>query len=69
MSDQAQIADYRLSLCARCPEQVVTMGARRCRLCGCFLNLKARMMSESCPAGHWPAVGRGFFSQLFGGQG
>ena len=26
----------------------------RCRICGCFINLKARLPHEECPVGKWP---------------
>ncbi len=26
----------------------------RCRLCGCFTNVKARLDHEECPIGKWP---------------
>jgi hypothetical protein len=67
VSPDAQMSAQRLALCSRCPQQIITMGARRCRLCGCFLNLKARIPSETCPAGVWPARPEtGFLRRLFG---
>jgi len=64
--DEKQIAEQRLALCDQCPHLCHTMGARSCNLCGCFVNLKARMMSQSCPAGVWGPQSKGFFASLFG---
>jgi tetratricopeptide (TPR) repeat protein len=41
----------RLRTCAACEHHTGV----RCRLCGCFTNLKARMAHEECPIGKWPA--------------
>jgi len=46
--DQAEI-DRRLELCRGC--QFWT--GNRCEKCGCFMKLKARMKSASCPIGKW----------------
>ena len=31
------------------------LGLVRCRACGCFTAVKARLPHEHCPAGKWPA--------------
>ncbi|MGZ5996121.1 MAG: DUF6171 family protein [Isosphaeraceae bacterium] len=38
----------RLELCRTCPQFDADQG--RCRLCGCFMSLRARIQSSSCPA-------------------
>jgi tetratricopeptide (TPR) repeat protein len=40
----------RLQTCAACEHHT----GLRCRLCGCFTNVKARMAHEECPIGKWP---------------
>jgi tetratricopeptide (TPR) repeat protein len=39
----------RLRTCAACPHYTGV----RCRLCGCFTNVKARLAQEKCPIGKW----------------
>jgi hypothetical protein len=39
----------RLDTCAACEYHT----GLRCRLCGCFTGVKARMPHEKCPAGKW----------------
>ena len=45
-------ADYekRLEICDACNERV----GSSCRLCGCFLKVKAQGRAFECPAGKWP---------------
>lgn len=47
------VSKYRLKICNNCEFS----GKRkvRCKLCGCFLTLKSRCISEtnSCPIGNW----------------
>jgi tetratricopeptide (TPR) repeat protein len=40
----------RLELCASCEHHT----GLRCKVCGCFTNVKTRMAAETCPAGKWP---------------
>jgi tetratricopeptide (TPR) repeat protein len=40
----------RLTTCAACEFHT----GLRCRLCGCFTNVKARMPHEACPVSKWP---------------
>jgi hypothetical protein len=40
----------RMNICQSCPE----LGAlNRCNQCGCFMNIKVRIYSASCPLGKW----------------
>jgi tetratricopeptide (TPR) repeat protein len=41
--------ERRLRTCAACPHHT----GLRCRLCGCFTNVKARLPYEECPLGKW----------------
>ena len=38
--------ERRLSVCARCPEK---LGDGTCRMCGCYVVLRARPASGRCP--------------------
>lgn len=44
--------DYqkRLAVCEACAEFIA---GRRCRICGCFMDVKARMATTDCPLGKW----------------
>jgi tetratricopeptide (TPR) repeat protein len=46
----ADVLEGRLRRCGDC-EYFTGM---RCRVCGCFANLKARLPHEDCPLGRWP---------------
>jgi tetratricopeptide (TPR) repeat protein len=46
-----QALQRRLRTCAACSHHT----GLRCRLCGCFTNVKARMAHEQCPLGKWSA--------------
>lgn len=43
----------RLNICAVCPMLRAGLLGPRCAKCGCFVKLKARLATESCPAGKW----------------
>jgi hypothetical protein len=49
-STQPEIAQKRLRTCEMCEHHT----GLRCRLCGCFTGIKARMAHEECPIGKWP---------------
>jgi Family of unknown function (DUF6171) len=40
----------RLQVCSTCEHHT----GLRCRICGCFTLVKAKLHHESCPAGRWP---------------
>ena len=44
--DQAE-QDRRYLICLSCPQFVVA--DERCLLCGCFMSLKSKLVSSSCP--------------------
>lgn len=46
-----ELAGERLKVCREC-EQFQKL-SRQCRLCGCFLDLKAKLLEAACPAGKW----------------
>ena len=47
----AAIQQKRLQTCATCEHHT----GLRCRVCGCFTNIKTRLPHEECPIGKWPA--------------
>jgi tetratricopeptide (TPR) repeat protein len=40
----------RLQTCAVCEHHT----GMRCKICGCFTDIKSRMLHETCPIGKWP---------------
>jgi len=47
----AETQRLRLQTCAACEHHTGV----RCKICGCFTNVKSRMLHEDCPIGKWPA--------------
>jgi tetratricopeptide (TPR) repeat protein len=45
------VQQKRLDTCASCEHHT----GLRCKICGCFTNVKSRMLHEDCPIGKWPA--------------
>jgi hypothetical protein len=41
----------RLTICATCEH--FRAGMQQCRLCGCFMQFKARIEQAKCPDGRW----------------
>jgi hypothetical protein len=50
-SVSAEVQERRLATCATCEHHT----GLRCRICGCFTNVKSRLAHESCPIGKWSA--------------
>jgi tetratricopeptide (TPR) repeat protein len=44
------VQQKRLDTCAACEHHT----GLRCKICGCFTNVKSRMLHEDCPIGKWP---------------
>lgn len=40
----------RLAECEKCPHRT---RLKRCQFCGCFVYLKARLTTETCPLKKW----------------
>jgi tetratricopeptide (TPR) repeat protein len=47
----AEVQRRRLQTCAGCEHHTGV----RCKICGCFTNVKSRLLHENCPIGKWPA--------------
>lgn len=48
--------EQRLAVCRQCPSCDAERMLCREPTCGCFLTIKARWRSESCPLSKWPAA-------------
>lgn len=48
---EKEIYKERLDICRACPEYFKVTG--NCKLCGCFMKVKASMAFMACPAGKW----------------
>jgi hypothetical protein len=46
-----QTIEERLAICNKCPFFSKTF--RKCRQCGCFMDLKTTLQRAKCPVGHW----------------
>ena len=49
-STPAELQQKRIATCQACEHHT----GIRCRICGCFTNVKTRMAHEQCPIGKWP---------------
>jgi hypothetical protein len=43
--------EIRLNICKACPR--LFKPTMQCKECGCFMRIKTRMKSQSCPIGKW----------------
>jgi hypothetical protein len=48
---EGELATERLKMCETCPH--FKKIARQCDLCGCFLDLKTKLLAASCPIDKW----------------
>jgi hypothetical protein len=44
----------RISICEKCP--LFDTQHRRCKECGCFMDIKARWLEQKCPQDKWPKM-------------
>lgn len=44
-------AEKRMQICEECP--LLIKVTKQCRECGCFMILKTKIESASCPVGKW----------------
>ena len=44
-------ADYRMSLCKKCPELLAL--TKQCKQCGCIMTAKVKLEASTCPLGKW----------------
>lgn len=50
-ANKAARSQERLDICKTCPELFGPLN--NCRQCGCFMNIKVRIYSSTCPLGKW----------------
>ena len=48
---EAELAHERIKVCESCPE--FKKLARQCKLCGCFCDMKVKVLNASCPIEKW----------------
>ncbi|MCG6170243.1 DUF6171 family protein [Leptospira sp. FAT1] len=48
-----KFSDERLDHCLSCSLLVKSFLSERCSVCSCFVRLKTKVRSESCPIGRW----------------
>jgi hypothetical protein len=46
-----ELAAERLKVCAEC--EAFTKLSRQCKICHCFMDLKARILTTECPIDKW----------------
>ena len=47
------LAEYRLSICNKCPYKKIILSQEVCDLCGCVLDAKVRVEDEICYDERW----------------
>jgi len=55
-AQQAAMVESRLSTCRQCEHSTTTLGAEiliRCKMCGCFMEVKARFRHLHCAIDLW----------------
>lgn len=45
------LAKERMKLCTQC--EYFTKLSRQCKLCGCFLDMKTKLLDADCPIEKW----------------
>jgi len=51
---QETLYELRLAECAVCPHLIRGRLGPRCGKCHCFVKLKAKIPTQSCPESRWP---------------
>jgi hypothetical protein len=46
-----EVANSRFNICLSCNE--LTPHTHRCKQCGCFMNLKTKLVIAKCPLSKW----------------
>lgn len=52
-----KLTAQRISICHRCPHYLPK--TKQCAECGCFISVKAKLSTESCPLHKWPLTNVG----------
>jgi len=45
------LVEYRIDQCVGCPHFQAENS--RCLKCGCYMNMKTRLVASKCPVGKW----------------
>ncbi|WP_345702350.1 DUF6171 family protein [Leptospira yasudae] len=54
MEDKSLVfSEKRLFVCLSCPLLMKRFLSEQCSVCYCFVRLKTKLKSESCPIGRW----------------
>lgn len=54
LAPDSPLLERRRLLCAGCPFlQRLKIVPDRCRVCGCFVAAKTKLVGEHCPKGKW----------------
>ena len=48
---EGELAAERMKVCKGCVQ--FTKISHQCKLCGCFLDLKTKLLEASCPIDNW----------------
>jgi hypothetical protein len=46
-----ELQKKRYDICIECPELI--NATKQCRKCGCFMQMKTKLIDASCPIGKW----------------
>ena len=47
-----ELQKERMSICGPC-EHIIMQITKQCNLCGCFMEMKTRLLDAKCPIGKW----------------
>lgn len=49
-----ELQRQRVAICETCPDMGTSgVWANRCKVCGCFMKVKASWAEQKCPLGKW----------------
>ena len=46
-----ELQKYRINICEQCP--LFRTNTRTCSMCGCFMDMKTKLLEARCPDGKW----------------
>lgn len=47
------LSESRMKICNRCEHLSNKLVLKQCRLCGCFIVAKTKLLGEKCPLSKW----------------
>lgn len=48
---EEEFQQKRYAICLECPD--LTEHTKQCKHCGCFMQMKTKLISAGCPIGKW----------------